>query len=307
MTSTAPTIAICICTFHRQPTLSRLLRAIGQLELDGLDPSRIRVVLVDNDPDGSAEQVARRLEPSLPGGLRYRIERRSGIPFARNAAVREAGPVDFVAFIDDDECPEPRWLAELVRVQRMTGAAVVTGPILPIVPSTAPLWARSGRSFARPRHGTGQRLDYARTGNVIIARRVFEGRAEPFSTRYTRGGEDTQFFMRALNEGHAIVWADEACVLELVAEDRLRLPWLLRRAHLRGLILSWCLREFAWSRRRVLKRVAHGMARLACGSVYLLGGLLGRPLLAIEGLREIAFGLGLLRGLAQGRLSTSQP
>jgi hypothetical protein len=44
------------------------------------------------------------------------------------------------------------------------------------------------------------------------------------------------------------------------------------------------------------------MARLACGSVYLLGGLLGRPLLAIEGLREIAFGLGLLQGLAQGRL-----
>jgi succinoglycan biosynthesis protein ExoM len=301
MLSKDPTIAICICTFRRQPALSRLLQAISRLELDGLEPARVRVVLVDNDPTGSAEPVARRFERSLPGGLGYWIERRRGTPFARNAAVREAGPVDLVAFIDDDEYPEPRWLAELVRVQRSTGAAIVTGPVLPVVPPAAPAWARSGRFYERPRHRTGQRIDYARTSNVLIAARVFEGDAEPFSTRYVRGGEDTQFFLRALGAGHAIVWADEARVLEPVAEDRLRVRWLLRRAHLRGLILSWCLRELAWSRPRVLKRVAHGTARVARGSVYVMGGLLGRPLLAVEGLREIAFGLGLLHGLAQDR------
>lgn len=292
-----PTIAICVCTYRREQGLARLLRALGHLELDGLDPGRLRIVVLDNDGAASAEHLARSFGASLPGELRYRVEQRRGIPFARNAAVREAGPVDFVAFIDDDEVPEPRWLAELARVQRSSGAAIVTGPVLPMLPPTAPRWAREGRFFERPRHRTGERLDYARTGNVLIAAGVFDGHDEPFSARYLRGGEDTHFFMRAHREGHAIVWADAASVLESLPADRMRPGWVLRRAHRRGVVLSRCLREFAWSLPRVLKRVAHGLVRMVHGGVLMAGAPLRGRVAAIEGLREIAFGLGLLRGL----------
>ena len=34
----------------------------------------------------------------------------------------------WLAFIDDDEVPEPEWLAELLRVQRTCGADAVRGP-----------------------------------------------------------------------------------------------------------------------------------------------------------------------------------
>jgi succinoglycan biosynthesis protein ExoM len=297
MSPTPPTIAICICTFRREPTLVSLLHALGHLDLDGLNPERLRIVVLDNDSTGSAEHLARGFGPSLPGELRYRIEPRRGIPFARNAAVREAGLVDFVVFIDDDEIPEPQWLVELVRVQRSSGVAIVTGPVLPMLPSTAPRWARAGGFYERPRHRTGQRLDYARTSNVLIAASVFEGHPEPFSVRYESGGEDTHFFMRAHREGHAIVWADEARVLEIVPVDRVQLGWLLRRAHLRGVILSQCLREFAWSPPRIIKRILHGLVRVIYGGTLLPRTLLRGPVPAIEGLREIAFGLGLLHGL----------
>jgi glycosyltransferase involved in cell wall biosynthesis len=304
MSSTAPSIAVCICTFRREPTLTALLQAIGRLELAGLDAERIRIVLVDNDHAGSAEHVARRLGDSLPCAIRYRIEPRRGIPFARNTAVREAGPVDFIAFIDDDEVPEPQWLAELVRVQRLSGAAIVTGPVLPLLPTPAPRWARAGGFYERPRHRTGERLDYARTSNVLIAARVFGGHAEPFSPRFVLGGEDTHFFMRAHRESHAIVWADGARVHESVSGDRVRLGWLLRRAYRRGVILSQCLQEFAWSPPRILKRAVHGLVRVAHGGVLVLGAVSGGPVAAIRGLREIAFGFGLLHGLLQDHQPT---
>src|SRR6266540_6484865 len=143
----APVIAICVCTMRREPALTALLQALCHLDLEGLDPGRLRVVVLDNDAAASAEPVVRRFRASLPGELRYRVEPRRGYPFARNAALQEAGPVDFVAFIDDDEVPEPRWLAELARVQRSSGAAIVTGPVLPMLPPTAPRWARDGRFF----------------------------------------------------------------------------------------------------------------------------------------------------------------
>jgi succinoglycan biosynthesis protein ExoM len=295
--SAAPVIAICVCTMRREPTLTALLQALCRLDLEGLDPERLRVVVLDNDAAASAEPVARRFGTSLPGELRYQVEPRRGFPFARNSAVREAGRVDFVAFIDDDEIPEPRWLVELVRVQRSSGAAIVTGPVLPVLPPAAPSWARAGGFYERPRHRSGQRLHYARTSNVLIAAQVFEGRAEPFSARYRHGGEDTHFFMRAHLEGHAIVWADDARVTESFPDDRVRLGWLLRRAHRRGYVLSQCLREFAWSPARVLKRIAHAAARVAHGAALLPGTLLWGPVPAVKGLREIAFGLGLLHGL----------
>lgn len=297
MSATPTTIAVCICTFRREPMLSNLLQALGRLELDDIDPERLTIVVLDNDSTASAERVVQRYRASLPGKLRYRVEDRGGIPFARNSAIREAGPVDLLVFIDDDEIPEPRWLAELVRVQRSSGAAIVTGPVLPILPPAVPRWARTGGFYDRPRHRTGQRIDYARTGNVLITARVFDARGEPFDARYLRGGEDTHFFMRAHMEGHAIVWADEACVLESIPSERIRLGWLLRRAYRRGVILSKCLREFSWSQPRVLRRITHATVRVIRGGLLLASAVLRGPVPAISGLREIAFGLGLLYGL----------
>jgi hypothetical protein len=76
-----------------------------------------------------------------------------------------------------------------------------------------------------------------------------------------------------------------------------RLGWLLHRAHRRGFILSQCLQDFAWSPPRIFKRVAHGLVRVAYGAALLPGSLVRGPVPAIRGLREIAFGLGLLHGL----------
>ncbi len=104
-------VAICALTLHRPRGLDALLGSLAGLD----DPGAafdVKVVIVDNDGDGSAEAVVDRWRPEFPWELVYVVEARPGIPCGRNAAIRAAGAVDFIAFLDDDETADPNWLAD---------------------------------------------------------------------------------------------------------------------------------------------------------------------------------------------------
>ncbi len=150
----ATTVAVCALTLHRPRGLDALLTSLSKLD----DPGPgylVTVVIVDNDPKESAHGIVERWRPAMPWELVYTSETRRGIPFGRNTAVRTAGNVDFIAFLDDDEVAEPGWLAELVRVQCTTGADVVTGTILPTFEEDPPAWALEGAFYQRARFPDG--------------------------------------------------------------------------------------------------------------------------------------------------------
>ena len=200
----------------------------------------------------------------MPWELVYAVEPRRGIPFGRNTAVRTAGDVDFVAFLDDDEIADAAWLAELLRVQRATGADVVTGTVLPM--------------FERGSAGVGTRRSVLRAAAVPhgppAVVRPHEQRPHrrrglpaddpaPFNEAMgLNGGDDTHFFHRAGSQGYTIVWADDAIVHEIVPASRVNARWLLRREYRRGNTLSLCLRDLQDSpwrriRRRGSRRAEH--------------------------------------------------
>jgi GT2 family glycosyltransferase len=54
---------------------------------------------------------------------------------AVSAGIHAAASADSVAFVDDEEVPDPRWLQELLIVQSRYGANVVCGPVLPVFSS----------------------------------------------------------------------------------------------------------------------------------------------------------------------------
>src|SRR5919107_3475810 len=113
-------VAVCACTYLRPRGLARLLEGLAALEVP--DGVAVEVVIVDNDAAGSGRSVVDAAREGFPFPLRYVVEPARGIVAARNAAVAEAsadGPVP-VAFLDDDEWPAPRWLAELLRVAEAT-------------------------------------------------------------------------------------------------------------------------------------------------------------------------------------------
>ena len=243
------------------------------------------------------------MRAKVPFEIRYSIEPARGIPFGRNRAVAESGDVEFIAFIDDDEAPEPGWLAELLRVARATEAAVVTGPVIPVFEEAPPAWVVRGRFFERRRYPTGTELHYARTSNVLIEKRWLTRWAPPFETAFgLTGGDDTYFFERLHRDGGRIVWADDALVREWVPPTRTAERWIVRRGFRVGATLSKTLMLLNPSPRRLVRRTVHGLLRMVGGTAGAVFGLVRGRERVVAGLRDVAYGWGLVAGLWGGQL-----
>jgi len=206
------------------------------------------IVVVDNDLRRSAEAAVEEVRRYSRVEIRYDVEPQRNIALARNRAVAHAVG-EFVAFIDDDETPVESWLESLYRTWNASGADGVLGPVVPSFESNVPQWVLRGRFFDRPRHQTGEPLDWkrTRTGNVLLKRSILEGTAGPFDSRFGRGGEDTDLFRRLTSNGCRFVWCDEAVVYEQVTARMCRRSYLLRRALLRGRQPYFATTDFAKS------------------------------------------------------------
>lgn len=234
MTSGAPRVAVCIATFRRPDGLERLLAGLAEQAFEGQAPE-LRVVVVDNDAQGSEAQALVDRFRDRFADIVFAREAVQGISYARNKALDMAGPVDFVALIDDDEAPVPRWLDELLRVQREYDADVVRGPVVPCFDNDPEPWLIDGGFFNRDRYPTGTELQVAFTHNVLYRWEPY-ARDLRFSPRYARsGGSDTHYFTRIWKMGGRIVWADDAEVYEWHPPSRQTVMWHLRRQYRIGL------------------------------------------------------------------------
>jgi glycosyltransferase involved in cell wall biosynthesis len=165
----------------------------------------------------------------------YCVEPERNIALARNRSVAAARG-DFIAFIDDDECPPPDWLARLFECCETFQASGVLGPVRPRFETPPPAWVVRGRFCERPEHHTGEVLEWeeSRTGNVLVRRAALPVEGPPFDKAFGTGGEDKDFFWRMKQRGHVFRWCNEAPVYETVPAWRLRAGYMFRRAFLRG-------------------------------------------------------------------------
>jgi glycosyltransferase involved in cell wall biosynthesis len=223
--------------------LARLLTALELTELGDLNPKNVVLVVVDNQPDGRARALCTSLRSRLPMRLVFAEEPRRGISFARNRAIAEARAqgADFVAFIDDDDLPRADWLRNLIRRQRETGADLVFG--FWRLPHDLPLpcWLRNSRYFQPPRRDDRNRFGlpaWAGTYNVLLSRRAIELAGDedgPFRSEFAHcGGEDSDFFIRAIGAGCSHACAYDSIVVRAWENHRLTLVEVLRRGFLRG-------------------------------------------------------------------------
>ncbi|MCA9296172.1 MAG: glycosyltransferase, partial [Phycisphaerales bacterium] len=195
-------VTVGIITFCRPDRLRALLLSLDRLVFTGRRPT-IDVIVVDNDPAGSARHPVEDAAWEIALPVRYIIEPRAGIPFARNRVVAEMAPeAECLAFIDDDEVADPGWLQALLDARRSYGADVVAGPVLRRFDPGTPDWVTKGTLFHRARYETGTVRDTADTGNVLTHRRVFERFSPPFDESIGQaGGSDREFYRRVANAG----------------------------------------------------------------------------------------------------------
>ncbi len=178
-----PHISVCICTFKRAALLANLLSRLEPQETGNF--FTYSVAITDNDAARSAEQVVAKWSSKSGLALTYCVEPLQNIALARNRAVG-AAEGDFIAFIDDDEFPDDKWLLNLYRALVAHKADGVLGPVLPHFEEEPPAWVKSGRFFERPNHKTGYVINWpeGRTGNVLFRKSILGDCDVPFRSEF---------------------------------------------------------------------------------------------------------------------------
>lgn len=226
--ATAP-VTVCVCTYRRPRQLAQLLDRLAQQR----GPASFgEVVVVDNDAAASARPVVESARArGLPFEVRYDVQPEKSLAVARNRSVALASG-QWIAFIDDDELPSQDWLRRMVETASDYRATGAMGPVISLVPESAPRWIRRGRFYDRRRFRTGTVVprNQFRTSNALCAADWLRRIEGPFDPEYgLTGGEDVRMFNLLANLGARFVWCDDAVVEEAIGEDRLSLRWLLMR------------------------------------------------------------------------------
>jgi len=279
-------VVVGVCTFRRAKDLNNLLHSIADLSV----PSNvaISVVIVDNDLHPSAEGTAQGAKNWMPFPVRYVHEPTSGIPFARNRVLKEAGEVGFLAFVDDDETVDSQWIIELLSAQRKTGGTFIQGPVVMSVREPADEWWLSTTFFAQNSFANLAPIGESWTNNVLIDLEFIKSRNIQFEKALQfEGGEDTLFFQDVVASGGSGFFATQALVYEVQQESRLSWRWGLFRQYRYGITRA----KTAVLRRS--RRDALGFC-LIRGSGMIIVGLMKLPTALVNGKHGIVSGLALM-------------
>jgi glycosyltransferase involved in cell wall biosynthesis len=225
-----PQISVVIPTFRRPNRAVAAARSALAQKTD----FPFEVILVDNDPDGSAVQLLRRLAAQEAIDVVVLHEPRAGVAHARNAGVRAARG-EAIAFLDDDEIAPDTWLAELVRMAQQTSADAVFGPVRTLLAVDPPEHVEFYESFfAREPHlNPGPTEHVFGCGCSLVRKDALE--AEPFNAeRNEIGGEDDLLFERMRAAGKTFAWAPGAWVWETPEQSRVTLRYTMKRAFAYG-------------------------------------------------------------------------
>ncbi len=276
--TTSPDITVVLCTFNRAEWLPGVIASLANQRTEGAFSYELLIVdnaSVDGTPQVAASEMA---NANLP--MRYVREETPGVSAARNRGIQEARG-EWIAFCDDDQLADPRWLAELFDLARHKECRVVGGAVYlvranentdgaslentvdePLSSYLEDLLAPGGRSLSVKRFS---RRDALNSGNQMVHRTVFE-QIGVYNEGCREGGEDTDWFLRLIAAGREAWFTPTAVVRHLVPNYRLsveylrwvsfRQGWVLGRQQVEHLgLLPACLFGFA---RLVQIAVHHG-------------------------------------------------
>ena len=249
-------LSVIIPTRGRPDSLAETLASIADGTLPG---NRYEVVVVDNDPAGSAQPVAAAWAGRLPN-LRYRQELAPGLHEARHAGLK-AARADCLVFADDDIVAEPSWLEAILGAFADPSVALVTGSNRPRFETVPPDWLL--RLWAQPRRegrclealslhdlGPGPRdvppfyvfgCNYAVRRAVLVAAGGFNPDGLPADRRLYRGDGESRVSAYVQRSGLRARFVPGASVEHRVTPERMTADYFDRRHHSEGISTSYAL------------------------------------------------------------------
>jgi glycosyltransferase involved in cell wall biosynthesis len=194
------------------------------------------------------------MAPSYPVPLRLLEERKPGISHARNAAIAWAMShgADFMAFLDDDDIPEPDWLGHMLRRQTATNADIVIGACRSVFPPGTPQWLVKDSLYASSSLDLSRRFLVQPPGAttcICLLCASFMLRMGEAGYHFDEffgliGGGDTDFFARAAQIGATFAAADDAILNRYFTADRVTVRGWMRRKFRYGVSHTHVLRKY---------------------------------------------------------------
>jgi succinoglycan biosynthesis protein ExoM len=304
--STVPRIIVTVCTYRRNEQLRRLLSELLEVADVARDLCSVGAVVVDDNPDQSAQPIVAEFAGQFALDLAYRVSGHRNIAMARNVGLATALELgDWIVMTDDDCVPETGWLAELIACQSRTGADAVSGRMVRRAPAGAPRWVVEQGVLGQglTTYPSDSQIAFASTHNSMIStawlRRHPDVRFDPEFGRI--GGEDMMFFRTAHDLGLDIRYAADAIVFEDEPAERLTFRFLAWQAMWLG--NSTFLTNVESGRSGRPRMAVHGLAQVMRGVFQPISRLLGgrRPSFRY-GATLAAGGFGTLLGACGIRL-----
>jgi succinoglycan biosynthesis protein ExoM len=291
-------VSICVVSRRAGAGRARLLDSLSRLELSPMTVAE--VVVIDTDPRSPAEGL-----PARAGELPIHWERAPGVDAAKALDVcAHAARGRWVAFIDEDETADERWIAAYVRLADEVDADGFFGPVLPRAAGGAGgaldiegFYAGGGRPA-----GATFAMAGAYTANAFLRRSLLL--TVPFDPAFARArSEGSDCVAQALRRGNRFWWCDQAIVYEHVAPEQHRKGYLTLRA-LEG--------AAAWSHLPIAKLRASRARQLVTATVRVATGALGLPVARLRGSQvwfrawlDVCVRIGRVYGLLGGRVEGS--
>lgn len=228
-------IALVVCTCNRPKGLERVVTSLAKLQM----PSHYlaQLLIIDNSADGNARQTVEQLKAGLPWEVQYVHETKSGISFARNAALEYVIPrqFDYMASVDDDMHVDPEWLVELIEIATSSSDAAVIGRRKIDYPGEKHWWVDEAYRLDSHEPADGALLEQGHTGGCLVKLDCVRSLKLRFDEDLSKsGGEDTLFFAQILDNGDNIRFASKAISYEVLGADRMRVRWWLKRWYRTG-------------------------------------------------------------------------
>jgi glycosyltransferase involved in cell wall biosynthesis len=302
--------SLVIATYRRPDMVRDTLLSLDKLAVpEGVG---VEILVIDNDPDGSARAT---IEELMAGTrtfpLRYIHEQRKGLSNARNRGIEESRG-DFIAFLDDDLYVSANWLTAMASCFARTNAAVVGG-------RTVIHWEGEPEAAVRAcakhigvldmgeqdREIRGRRLPGG--GNAVFRRSVFE-RGLRFSTELGRigkvllSGEDSELFEQLKRDRLPLWYCAEASVLHRTGGERLTAAYLVRQQYWFGIsnaIIDQRLHGKTYQLSRAVAR--SGKAVLVDAPRWLLAWMCRNPGKRLLARASLTKQFGYVRGTLWGR------
>ncbi|HEY9099970.1 MAG TPA: glycosyltransferase [Thiobacillus sp.] len=229
-------LTVSFCTFKRAHRLEKLVAALRAQAC----PIPFEILVINNNSPDDTLKVLSALQQQSGAPLRVVTESEPGIVPARNRALNESINQDILVFLDDDELPQPGFLAAAHDAIVNEGAHCVGGRIdIDYTPCTRPGWLDDEVAgfLGMLDHGTTAFWldDDTRpiwSGNTAYSLPYFRERPNlRFDTRYNRtgdgvgGGEDAMMLRSLLALGAKIRYRPDMAVWHAVD------PWKLNRRY----------------------------------------------------------------------------